>query len=238
LSGLRLTIRHSFDFGCDRLVVGDDLVRPEAWDALRTETHGPFAIAPDRGELERTADARPEIEERARQICARLDDRGIQTLASYGVGGAVLELWLQRFRPETALSLTDYAPETVTRLRELFPGATVESHDVRTDPPLEADLHLFHRIDTELTNGEWRQVLRRFDAQTILVVATEVADLDRVARELVGRLRNRRLTRAGWLRTREAFEALWPPTHEATPMRLYDLDAWLLEPRTPARLAT
>jgi hypothetical protein len=143
----------------------------------------------------------------------------------------VVEVWLERFRPRRRLTLTDYGPDTVGRLRQLFPEANVEQHDLKKDPPLAADVHLFHRIDTEFTNGEWRDLLRRFERQSILVVATEIADLDRLASELIGRLRNRHLTRAGWLRTRDTFEALWRPTHTATPLRLYDLDAWFLEPR-------
>ena len=45
---MRLTVRHHFDFGADRALVGHDLVRPEAWNALRTQTRGPFALPPTR----------------------------------------------------------------------------------------------------------------------------------------------------------------------------------------------
>jgi hypothetical protein len=36
--GLKLTLRHYYDFGADRDVVGDDLVSPKAWDGFRTQT--------------------------------------------------------------------------------------------------------------------------------------------------------------------------------------------------------
>ena len=49
-------MRHHYDFGADRPVVGDDLVRAEAWDALRTRTSGAFAVAASREDLERSAD--------------------------------------------------------------------------------------------------------------------------------------------------------------------------------------
>jgi hypothetical protein len=74
-------------------------------------------------------------------------------------------------------------------------------------------------------------VLRRFADETILVVATEVATAPRLARELLLRARNRHLTRAGWLRTRGSFEALWRQTHEAEGVRLHDLEGWVLTPR-------
>jgi hypothetical protein len=227
---MRLTIRHRFDFGADRELVGDDLVRPEAWDALRTRSGGPFALAGARAELERAAGERPDIEARARAIDAWLEQRAVRRLASYGVGGALLELWLLRLRPERELVLTDYAPATVSRVRELFPDAEVLGHNLLTDPPVVADLHLFHRIDTEFTNREWRRILERFAALPVLVVATEVIDLRRVVAELWAMRHGRSTTRAGWIRTRGAFEALWRPTHAATPLRFHDLEAWALEP--------
>jgi hypothetical protein len=229
--GVRLTMRHHFDFGPDRTVVGDDLVRAEAWDALRTRTDGAFSLAASREELERSADSRPEIGERARAIERWLERHGVGSVASYGVGGAVLEAWLLRVRPEQRLVLADYAPETVERLHGLFPDVDVTSHDLLSDPPLEADAHLFHRIDTELTDEQWRAVFKRFAGETILVVATEVATARRLGQELLLRARNRHLTRAGWLRTRGSFEALWKGTHDAEPLRLHDLDGWALVPR-------
>jgi hypothetical protein len=229
---VRLTVRHVFDFGPDRALVGDDLVRPQAWDALRTQTAGPFAIAHDRAELERMAHEHPEIEARARAVDRVLDDRGAETLASYGVGAGLPEAWLHRVRPQRPLVLTDYAPETVERLRALFPGVDVRRHDLLRDPPVAADAHLFHRIDTELANADWRAVFGRFAGEVVVVVATEIADLPRIAAEVRHRLRNRHVTRAGWMRNRAAFEWLFEPTHLAIPHRFGDLDGWVLEPRT------
>ncbi len=226
-------MRHHFDFGTDRAVVGDELVRPEAWDALRTRIAGAFALARSPEELERVAKARPELAARARAIDRWLDGKGVGRLASYGVGGGVLEWWLSQLRPERDLVLADYAPETVERLRKLFPGTEVHRRDLRADPPLDADAHLLHRVDTELADAEWHDTLQRFARETLLVVATEVATPRRLANELLTRIRRRHLTRAGWLRTRDAFEALWRDTHDARPLRLHDLEGWALTPRRP-----
>jgi hypothetical protein len=224
-------MRHHFDFGPDRVVVGEDLVRPEAWDALRTRTDGAFSVAASRDELERMADGRPEIGARARAIERWLERRDVDALASYGVGGGVLEAWLLRLGAERQLALTDYGPETVERLRALLPEAEVVRHDLLRDAPLDAEVHLFHRIDTELTDDQWHDVLGRFADRTILVVATEVATPCRLGQELLLRARSRHLTRAGWLRTRGSFEALWSETHDAEALRLHDLDGWALTPR-------
>jgi hypothetical protein len=226
-----LTIPHRIDFGADAAEVGDDLLRPEAWDSLRLRTSGPFTIAADREELERQADGRPEIGERMRAVDATLRERGVRTLVSYGAGGALPELWLLRIDPGRTLTLTDYAPETVRRLRELLPEAQVCRHDLLRDSPLEGDLHLFHRIDTELDNRQWRGVFRRFVGRTILMVASEVMPMREVPRQVRAALRSRHATHAGWTRTRAAFESLWRRTHRGTPVSLVDLEGWVLDPR-------
>jgi len=228
---MRITIRHYFDFGAERAIVGDDLVRPESWDALRMQTSGPFAAAASREELERTAEGLPDIEARASAIDRWLEQNRVGVVASYGVGGGVLEWWLGRLRPERRLLLAEYAPETVERLRELFPGAEVHRHDLLADPPLVANAHLFHRVDTELTDAEWHEAMWRFAGERVLVVVGEVATPKRLLQELRLRLRSRHPSRAGWLRTRGAFEALWQETHDARPLRLHDLEGWALMPR-------
>ncbi len=232
---MKLTIRHYYDFGADRPVVGNDLVRSEAWDSLRTRTSGPFALPETRAELDRLADERTEIAERARLIDAWLEREGFASVASYGSGVALLELSLHRLRPERRLTLTDYAPATVERLRALLPELDVKRHDLLADRKLDADVHLFHRIDTEFTDKQWRHILRRFADVPILVVATEVIDIRRALTALGGRFRNADATRAGWIRTRASFESLWRATHHAIPLRLHDLEGWALEPRTPRR---
>jgi hypothetical protein len=223
-------MRHHYDFGRERELVGDDLVNPGAWDALRTESSGPFAIAETRSELERLADEQPDLAGRAAAIHAWLAAEGLTRVASYGVGAAVLEVCLERLEPSRRMILTEYAPATVARLGELFPAAHVEMHDLRADLPFEADVHLFHRIDTELTNAEWKRLLRRFADETLLVVPAGLAGLSELANELLLRLWRRPVSRAGWVRNRAALERLWRPTHAATPHVFHDLEGWLLRP--------
>lgn len=227
---MRLTVRHHFDFGADRAVVGDDLARPEAWDGLRTRTSGAFALAGTREEWERTADAHPELEARARRLAAVFARHDAHKVASYGAGGATLECWLKRISPDRDLVVTDYAPATVERLRPIFPEAACVVHDLSADPPLEADLHLFHRIDTEFDNRGWHAVFERFRSVPIMFVAAGQVDL-RGALAEVRKGRRAGASRAGWVRTRSAIEALWRHTHRGVPVDVGDLPAWELTPK-------
>jgi hypothetical protein len=229
---MRLTLPAHHDFGPDRNLIGDDLSTAESWDALRIGTgSGPFSLPAARAEWERAADQRHEIRERARKIDAWLEEQSIRRLVSYGVGGAVLELWLSRLRPERELVITEYAPLTITRLAEIFPEAGVQLHDLLVDAPVEADLHLFHRIGAEFTNSEWKAILRRFQDQRVLFVAEGTIDWRAGLKRFLAPTRKRRSTRTGYMRNRAAYEALWERTHSGEPLRVYDLEAWSLEPR-------
>jgi hypothetical protein len=224
-----VTRPHYFDFGEHRELVGRDLVRPEAWDALRTRTTGVFGLPGSRAEWERFADRQTEIAERARAIDALLAARRVSSLASYGVGAAMLELWLTRLSPERRLLVGEYAPATIERLRAVFQEAEVRHHDLLAEPPLEAGWHLFHRIDTEFSDEQWRGILERFAGAHILFAASDLLTPERDAIEVQARKRGG--SWAGYLRNRPAFEALWRATHEAEPVQLHDLPGWVLIPR-------
>jgi hypothetical protein len=228
---VRLTVRHYFDFGPDRQVVGSDLGRPEAWDALRTRTSGAFALDETREEWELTAHEHPELQARARRINEVLERQSVRRLASYGVGGATLEWWLKRLAPDRDLVVTDYAAATVERLAGIFTEAECLRHDLFADAPLEADLHMFHRVDTEFTNRQWRKVFQRFARLPVLFVAAGVVDVRGALAEVRKRLRPGS-SRAGWVRSPGSIEALWRRTHHGSPVDLGDLPAWELTPKS------
>lgn len=177
------------------------------------------------------ATSRPDLVRRAQAIDVWLAAEAAGSVGSYGAGGASLEFLLWRAAPQRQLVVSDYGPDTVARLAAVFAEVEVRRFDLLADDPLDVDVHLFHRIDTELGNQTWRRVLARFGRAHILLVATEVISARRASWELRTRLRNPHATKAGWLRNRAAFERLWARTHTATPLRMHDLHAWDLRPR-------
>jgi hypothetical protein len=229
-AGGPITVPHYYDFGSDRRLVGDELFRPDAWDAIRTETHGPFSLPATRGDWERETDQWSQGQVRARAIDSWLRAHRIDSLASYGVGGASLELWLHRLSPERALAITEFAPATVAWLARVFAEADVHRHDLLADGPLDAELHLFSRIDPEFSDDVWQSILQRFFDRRILVAA-EAVDLARARKAVWLKRTDPNATWAGWLRNPAALEALWKPTHRSAFLRFGDLDGWILEPR-------
>jgi hypothetical protein len=228
LARIPLTVPHYYDFREDRNRVGPDLVNPESWDAIR-ETTGPFGLPPTREEWERAA-ITPEFAARAETIAEIVRGFGVGRLCSYGVGAALLELNLFKTLAEVELVCTDYAPRTVRRLTTLFPEADVRLHDFRTETPLPADLHLLHRVDSELPSGEWRRVLAGF-RDPVLFVATQVLDWQGLLSELRRRFSRDAVTRAGYVRTEAGLRSLWRGTHDDRPLAVGELTGFLLMPR-------
>jgi hypothetical protein len=228
LARIRLTVPHSYDFGDDRASIGRNLVTPEGWDAARA-TVGPFGLPATRREWERLAEAGHALS-RADDIATIARDLGTATLCSHGVGTAALELALHRRLPDVRLICTDFAPRAVNRLSDLFPEAEIVLHDLRVDNPTEADLHLMHRIDSELSTAEWKRVLPRY-ATPILLVPTTVLTYANAARELVFHVRRRRATRAGWSRNEAALRALWRSSHDDRAVTIVGEPAFLLTPK-------
>jgi hypothetical protein len=203
-------------------------VRPGAWDALR-ETSGPFGLPSSRVDWERRA-ASPALAARARDIAAVAARLGAASLCSHGVGTATLELNIARSAPGLRLVCTDFAPRTVARLGELFPEAEVVVHDLLRDEPVAADLHLMHRIDSELSDAEWRSVFPRLGTPIVLVPVL-LLDWLEAAKALLRRARRPRAARAGYLRSEDALRALWHPTHSDERVRVGDATGYLLTPR-------
>lgn len=223
-TAMRLTIPHYFDFGSEQLRTGHELLGPDAWDAVR-ETEGPFGLPRTRAEWEARA-ADPAAAARAHDIVRIARDLHVRRLCSYGVGTGVVELHLARAAPDVELVCTDFAPRSVARLEALFSEATVVQHDLLHDAPLAADLHVLHRVDTEFSTVELARILARFE-KPVLFVPAQLLTARQAARELLLRVRHPRAVKAGWLRSEDAFRALWP-NRGACDVQIGELPGFLL----------
>jgi hypothetical protein len=228
LSRIPLTLEHYYDFGPDRERVGQELKTPAAWDAIR-DLPGPFGL-PETRDLWELAAAEGDFVDRAAAIAAVAERLGARSIASYGVGAAFVELNLASLRPDLELICADYAPRTLARLAELFPEARVVRHNLLTDAPVVADLHLFHRIDSELSNREWHRVFPRY-REPILLVATELLEAGTVVRELRARVTGS-ASRAGYIRTEAGLRSLWRATHRAERRQISEHVGFLLRSKS------
>ena len=229
---MRITLPHYYDFGPDRHLLGGDLLGPEDWDSLRVDGEGIFRFPADHGEYARLVEESEWQERRARALAGWIGDAGAKTVASYGVGPGIVETWLLQLVPDVELVLSDIAPRTVERLREHFVDCDVHLHDFCRERPLDADLHVFNGVDTELHDKAWRDVLRRFSDRRVLFFPNITLGARVLAGELWCRRPGRRPMRAGWWRTKGRFDELTQPTHEVRRLKAGRAGvAWMLEPR-------
>ena len=227
---MRITIPHFYDFGQQGAELGDALNTPQAWDSLRTGSPGAFAMATDCDAWEQQSRQNSIVRTRAKDLCNELATLGARSLASYGVGGAILEYWVRELSPDLALTITENAPATLSRLELFFPEAAVALHDILNEDPVSADVHLLHRIDTEFSNDELSRIIARLQNETVIVIATRLLDLRAVLGELRQRLKPG-ATRAGLQRTRAVFEETWRDSHAIERHSFGDLEGWILTPK-------
>jgi hypothetical protein len=226
---VRLAVRRVYDFGAERSAVGSTLLSPEAWDAVR-RLPGAFRLPDSRQEWLAAGSAEPYIS-RATAVVEQARTLGARSLCSHGVGTALLEQQVQRLAPELALTCTDFAPDTVERLRSLFDGVELMRSDLRdVDSLPQADLHLMHRLDQELSREEWRTVFASLDA-AVLFVPSEILTPVAAVKELVRRVLRPRATSAGLFRNEAALRDLWSVWFEDRPVAVADEAGFLLTPR-------
>jgi hypothetical protein len=207
-------MRHSYDFS-DIADVGDELDEG-GWDKLRRS-------ASIFGQWEPTGEQLDAVRPRVEAVVAIAAALNARRVCSYAVGGGLIERELVN-APGIELTCTEYAPETVARLGTIFPRVTL--HDLRDGPLTGFDLHVLHRVDTELSNRDWRAYVEAI-AEPHLFAVSEYLDAGGLRRELS--LRRRRATKAGWLRTESAFRRLLPKHAER--VSIGDLDGYLVTSR-------
>jgi pimeloyl-ACP methyl ester carboxylesterase len=240
LPEIGLTVTHRYPFSGDLRFADGALASPGAWDRLR-ETDPDFGFGRSRDEWIRRARSFPALERQAVQIVALLRQWGVTRMVSVGVGTATLEFHIQTQYPELALRCGDYAPASLDILRRCFTECrSIEVMDLRTpnwvmDPV--AEVVLLNRVDTELTDDEWRRVfadLRQQGVRRIIWIPCGLLSARAVGRELqtmvLSVLRRQPLTKAGYFRTPGRMRQLFRAGYQRTAVyHAGDLPIWVLE---------
>lgn len=224
---MKLTLRHYYHFQGNSSLQGDSLLSPAAWDNLRSEQDqsSAFFMPTDRDRWLQIALETPGLPVQAREIAALISWEGFTSVVSVGVGRALLEYHLKQQLPKLPLICSEFSPQVVDRLRKVFLECErVDCHDFTQagwPRPPGRPLYLLNRVDTELTDEQWSAVFSRLHAegvQDILMVATSFLTPRVLACELKRHLMSwvigRRLTFAGYLRTKSAFMDLWEPHYQ------------------------
>ncbi len=223
---MKLTIPHRYDFGRDAEVVGDNLLSSAAWDRLRLEaTNLSFVLAADRPTwLERCKQSK-DTAIRAKEIGEIIAAKQFCAVFSVGVGCACLEYHLKARLPAIRLICTEFSLRVLQRLSAVFLEADQVIFFDMTSPQWpnfkDKTLYLLNRVDTDLSDPQWKQVfenMARSRIDHVMVVATGFVTLKTLAWEVLlhcrGLWRRRPAAFAGYLRTKEMFKSMWLPHYE------------------------
>lgn len=222
---MKLTVRYNRSFGpgfpCD------DLFSPEAWDHLRQGAGGEdYAIPKLRENWVRRCQEHTEAAQGAHAIVEVARGINCTTVFSVGVGRGCVEYHMKQLNPNLRIVSTEYSRSAVELLQVVFTECDrIAAFDMTSAcwPAFsEESLYLLYRVDTGLSDDQWRGVFGNMadsGVVRILMVATDFLNARALLRELVRRGRSQvlgtPLTFAGYLRSKSMFRDLWRPHYEA-----------------------
>jgi hypothetical protein len=239
---MRRTVKTYYDFGETGTLIGEDLLSKSAWDTLRTSGLAHFSVAADRDGWLASFAEREDLRERANAIVSLCRANDCTRVFSVGVGVAGLEYFMKTESPGLHLTCTDYAPAATERLADVFSECDeVRVFDMMSEPwpSTPGTLYLLHRVDTELSDRQWRECFRRMTASRVSpVLVIPCAFLTPEWRAATrsrfsSRFRRRKhLTFSGYLRTKSRFMSLWSPSYALLEeLQVGDLTGFLLQAR-------
>lgn len=204
---------------------------PESWDMLRN-SDPLFTIPTSREEwvnvselLVRKDGQDAQLKVRGREIAELLNRKGMTSLFSVGSGGAGLEYHILKNFPNLRAICSEYAPETVKLLRNVFTEAEkVIEFDIRTKDwsvvtgreDVATTVCLMYRLDAQFTDKEWVEIflnLARAGVQQVLYIPTSFLTvrnlLARIRTRLQWRFAGKAMVFSGHLRTKTTFHSYW-----------------------------
>ena len=172
----QLTVKHYFAFDAAAVLLKDGkLNSAESWDALR-RVHPHFSISENREEWLKASEVQMHkdgqdrgLPVRAREVVRIIEELGITTLFSAGVGGAGLEYQIKKLKLDLRLICAEYSHVNVSALKKVFLECdSVIMFDMKNknwSVALEGvdakkQLVLLNRIDVDFSNEELQEMFR------------------------------------------------------------------------------
>lgn len=245
-----LTLRQHHAFGtATELLNNGELASSESWDALRSN-HPHFVIPSNREDwlagLAETKDGQDlALKDRAGDIVDLLHAKNITDLHSVGVGGGALEYFIKLRDPASRLTASDYNPDGVARLRDLFVECdSVRQFDIaqgdwtEVQPEPRSSAVLMYRVDPHFTDVEWKSIFDRLASSRIhrilFIPATEISFQYLIFNFLKGGTdlaSGKRRAFTGYMRSAKAFQALWGDSYIHQKIKLGGLSSYWLSLR-------
>ena len=244
-----LTVKHYYPFGETTASVMDGKFNsPEAWDALRV-SHPHFSITSEREswvrqcELGINKDGQDgRLNARAVEIVDLLKANKFTSIHSVGVGGAALEYHIKRLCPNIRMTVSEFAPKNVEMLKRVFHecDSVIQFDLLSKDWSMwGGDEHycvMMYRVDTSLTDEQWRDVFQNmYESQVLNVLYIPAAFLTlkylyrRTKSNILCKLLQRDISFAGYFRTKTVFESFWASKYQEHELKFCGMNGFLLK---------
>jgi len=220
---MKLTVKHYYHFGKKAKEVGRNLLSESSWDAVRINDENnetPFSIPEKREDWIKKCVGHEQMVKRAEAIGQFANKKGFKKIISFGCGACFMEYNLKKQYPNIVLECSDFSPNSVRRLKEIF----IESEKIYTFDMLKDGfknenglLYLFHRLDADFGNRQWKDIFKRASdsgVESILFVPCAVDTLKSLAKAIIGRwyqviIKRSKLSFAGYLRNKDELKHLF-----------------------------
>lgn len=201
--------------------LGSDKLDKEAWERLRMDTSESAYCIEDSVDLyEQNCKKYSIYCNSAKTICKILKQNNCRHIITVGTGKGILEWYIKKYMPDLYVECTDYAEETIDKLKKVF----ADCDDLHAFDMLEGDYGsfnkeafvIFFRVSTELNYKQWRQCFKKMhDAgiRNIIFVPDEIASVSVAKREITTHMKNRlkkkKDTFCGWIYSADEYRKLF-----------------------------
>jgi len=238
---MKLTVKHYYSFGKRAENVGKNLLTKKSWDAIRIDDDNtPFSIPKNREDWIKKCLGNKEMLERARAIGIFAKEKRFKKIISFGSGACFMEYNLKNQYPDIVLECSDFSPNSVERLKSIFTEAEkIDVFDMLKDDfkNEEGVLYLFHRLDTDFSNSQWKNIFERANKAgigNVLFVPCAIDTLKSLTKTILGKwhqiiFKKSKLSFAGYLRSKGALKNLFNNYYRtAEELRIGDLTGFYL----------
>jgi len=217
---MKCTIKNYYYFKNGEKPVGNSLSSEAAWAALRLDNADtPFSLPRERRLWVAKALKEDAIRSRAQAIVRLVTEAGFSKIYSPGCGCAFLEYNVKTLLPRLSLYCSDSCGVSVEILKKIF----IEADDVRKSDIASGGwraesgaLYLFHRVDQEFDDAQWRQIflaMHQARIKHILFIPCELLGIGGLIKKKIKfslyAARKNKPIFAGYARTKASFMALW-----------------------------
>lgn len=227
-----MVIKHYYAFG-NKITntINQNKLDRNAWEDLRKSNKSPkeFVIEKTRKDWFQNCSRQLNYRKTAKIICSLIKRNNWRKIVSLGVGKGILEYYIKKNLPEVDLKCTDFTPESLQLLRNVFTECNrFSSFDMLSNNYIELEnenVVIINRLSTEFSKNQWKEIFEKLylsNIHNILYIPTEILTLKMIINEkknqIINLLQGKKNIFCGWMYTQNEFESFFGGTSSREPL--------------------